>query len=223
MLEQFGILNPWLYVIGALMIILVPGPNTLCVLRTSIIDGRRPAFCGMLAVMLGDSILILLAYLGIAALLKAHPSVYACVKVGGGLFLAWMGAKAIWQTFCLRRTSGEPAKAVGADRAERRRPGACRRAFMTALALSLTNPKSIIFYVSFFVQFIDETYAHPGVSYLILALILQGFSLMWFTTLITLGADALRMVAKVPALARIGNTAVGSLFLFFASKLMLEA
>ena len=61
MLEQFGILNPWIYTLGALMIVLAPGPNTLCVLRTSIVDGRRAAFVGMLAVMIGDSMLILLA------------------------------------------------------------------------------------------------------------------------------------------------------------------
>lgn len=220
MFEQFGILNPWLYIIGALMIILVPGPNTLAVLKTSIVDGRKPAICAVLAVMLGDSILILLAYLGIAALLKAHPALYSCVKVGGGLFLAWMGTKALWQTFCVRRTSGEPVAMKAKTPVKK---GTCRRAFMTTLALSLTNPKSIIFYVSFFVQFIDETYAHPGVSYLILATILQTFSVTWFTILITVGTDVLRMIARAPALAKLGNTAVGSLFLFFASKLMLEA
>ena len=37
MLEQFGILNPWIYTLGALMIVLAPGPNTLYVLKTSVL------------------------------------------------------------------------------------------------------------------------------------------------------------------------------------------
>ena len=43
MLEQFGILNPWIYTLGALMIVLAPGPNTLYVLKTSVLEGRRAA------------------------------------------------------------------------------------------------------------------------------------------------------------------------------------
>ena len=223
MLEQFGILNLWIYTLGALMIVLAPGPNTLCVLRTSIVDGRRAAFVGMLAVMIGDSMLILLAYLGIAALLAAHPAVFSAVRIAGGIFLAWLGAKAIWQAFLMRR-KGVGAAAAGVEGTRAKRSAhPCRKAFVTALALSLTNPKAILFYVSFFVQFIDPACATPGLAYLILAAILQSFTVMWFSTLITLGADCLRLVARAPALAKLGNTAIGTLFLFFASKLVLDA
>lgn len=58
MLEQFGILNPWIYTLGALMIVLAPGPNTLYVLKTSVLEGRRAASAAIAAVMIGDSVLI---------------------------------------------------------------------------------------------------------------------------------------------------------------------
>ena len=52
-------------------------------------------------------------------------------------------------------------------------------------------------------------------------MILESFSVMWFAVLITLGAALLRSLARVPSLRKLGNTALGSLFLFFASKLVL--
>lgn len=54
-------------------------------------------------------------------------------------------------------------------------------------------------------------------------MILESFSVMWFAVLITLGAALLRCLARVPSLRKLGNTALGSLFLFFASKLVLDA
>ena len=39
MLEQFGIINLWAYVIGAAVIIMIPGPNTLFVLKTALKQG----------------------------------------------------------------------------------------------------------------------------------------------------------------------------------------
>ena len=193
------------------------GPNSLYVLKTSVLDGRRAGCAGLLAVLIGDAVLIFLAYLGVAAMIKSHPLAFSMVKIGGGIYLAWIGAKVIWNTFFVKRA--KPAgTAAELSVSEQTKPtkGTALRAFRTALGLSLTNPKSILFYVSFFVQFIDSSYAHPG-------MILESFSVMWFAVLITLGAALLRCLARVPSLRKLGNTALGSLFLFFASKLVLDA
>lgn len=223
MLEQFGILNPWIYTLGALMIVLAPGPNTLYVLKTSVLEGRRAASAAIAAVMIGDSVLIFLAYIGIAAAIKAHPMIFTWVKVAGGLYLAWLGGKVIWNTFFVKKMGEEkPAQIDGGAKASPQK-GAVMKSFRTALALSLTNPKAILFYVSFFVQFIDESYAHTGISYLILALILQAISFTWLSLLVTVGADCLKLLARNPGVAKLGNTALGSLFLMFAGKLMLDA
>lgn len=222
MLEQFGILNPWIYTLGALMIVLAPGPNTLYVLKTCVLEGRRAASAAIAAVMIGDSVLIFLAYIGIAAAIKAHPMIFTWVKVAGGLYLAWLGGKVIWKTFFMKKGLGKPAQIDATGKASSQK-GAVMKSFRTALALSLTNPKAILFYVSFFVQFIDESYAHTGISYLILALILQAISFTWLSLLVTVGADCLKLLARNPGVAKLGNTALGSLFLMFAGKLMLDA
>ena len=62
MLESFGVMNAGLYALGALALVLAPGPNSIFVFKTSIQYGSKPAFHAALAVFLGDAALIFLAY-----------------------------------------------------------------------------------------------------------------------------------------------------------------
>lgn len=103
MLETFGILNIWAYALGALIIVMIPGPNTLFVLKTSIVDGRRAGFTAAAGVFTGDAVLVFLAYLGIAALVLAHPEVFFWLKILGAAYLAWLGGKAIHATFFAKK------------------------------------------------------------------------------------------------------------------------
>lgn len=59
--------------------------------------------------------------------------------------------------------------------------------YKTALSISLLNPKAILFFLSFFVQFVEPDYAYPALSFLILAVILQIISFSYLTALIFSG------------------------------------
>ena len=203
MLETFGILNIWAYALGALIIVMIPGPNTLFVLKTSIVDGRRAGFTAAAGVFTGDAVLVFLAYLGIAALVLAHPEVFFWLKILGAAYLAWLGGKAIHATFFAKKAE----KAEGESEVVVKKSRSLVKVYRNALALSLTNPKSILF----------------SVSYTILALILECFSMAWMTLLITAGADLLKFFGRRPSVAKLGNTAMGSMFLLFASKLAFDA
>lgn len=189
------------------------------VLKTSIVDGRRAGFTAAAGVFTGDAVLVFLAYLGIAALVLAHPEVFFWLKILGAAYLAWLGGKAIHATFFAKKAE----KAEGESEVVVKKSRSLVKVYRNALALSLTNPKSILFYVSFFVQFIDPAFDNPAISYTILALILECFSMAWMTLLITAGADLLKFFGRRPSVAKLGNTAMGSMFLLFASKLALDA
>ena len=181
---EFGIVNFWVYVLGAFAVIIAPGPNSLFVLKTAVTEGRRPA-------------------------------------LAGALYLAWLGFKILYSVYGKKKTAAGEDRETVRNSAEKRSAGAFK-AFRTALILSLTNPKAILFFVAFFVQFIDPAFEAKWIPYLILAAVLQFFSISWLLFLTTLGADALRAVARFPAMAKLGNTAIGGLFLLFAGKLVLD-
>ena len=93
--------------------------------------------------------------------------------------------------------------------------------FKRALLLSLTNPKAILFLLSFFVQFVNPAYAHPLLSFLVLALILQITSFAYLSLLVFSGSRLAAAFRRQRRVSAAGMGAVGLLFIGFAVKLWL--
>ncbi|SUC00446.1 leucine export protein LeuE [Proteus vulgaris] len=205
--EQFGVLNIWTYLAGMFFIILVPGPNTLYVLKTSASGGVSAGYRAAFGVFLGDVILIFLAFIGVASVIKASPVLFTIVRFLGAFYLLYLGIKIIHSTFFSKKAHAEQTANIQ------------KHIFRKALTLSLTNPKAILFYISFFVQFIDFNYAHTGLSYLILASMLEAFSFIYLSFLIFGGVALARFFGSRKNIAKLGNGVIGIFFMGFATKL----
>ncbi|MGM8061787.1 leucine efflux protein LeuE [Vogesella indigofera] len=210
---MFGITDLTTYILGTVFIVLLPGPNSMYVLSVAAQRGVRAGFAGACGVFVGDFVLMTLAATGAAGLLQANPALFAIVKYAGGAYLAWIGiamlrgAWAGWQ----QRRQGQAA--VAAPVLDINRP------FSRALLISLMNPKAILFFVSFFVQFVDPAYPYPALTFAILGAIVQLCSALYLTTLILAGnhlAEAFRRRRRFSAAM---GGAVGAMFIGFGAKL----
>jgi leucine efflux protein len=204
---EFGVISYWTYFIGAIFIILVPGPNTFFVLKTSIAGGLRNGYTAAAGVFIGDAVLMFLAYAGVATLIKTTPVLFNIVRYLGAIYLLWLGGKMLYSTFVQRTPPQSDNDVHKGD------------IFKRSLVLSLTNPKAILFYVSFFVQFIDIHYARPGVSFFILASTLELISFCYFSFLIVTGSYVTQWVKTKKRLTRLGNSLIGLIFVGFAARL----
>lgn len=207
---MLGVTDLWTYVIGTIAIILLPGPNSLFVLSTAAQHGVRAGYKAAFGVFLGDSILMFASAAGVASLLKAYPPVFYAVKYAGGAYLAYLGVKMIVGVL-RRQRDAEPAAPAKVDAAH-----PFRRAFTIS---TFMNPKATLFFISFFVQFVDPGYAHPALSFLVLAVILEIFSSIYLTALIFGGSYLAETFRRRRALARAGTAAIGAVFIGFALKL----
>ncbi|MBJ3816767.1 leucine efflux protein LeuE [Shimwellia pseudoproteus] len=207
MFADLGVLNFWTYLIGAIFIVLVPGPNTLFVLKTSVTHGVRQGYLAALGVFIGDAVLMFLAWAGVATLIKTTPVLFNIVRYLGAFYLLYLGGKILYSTLL--------KKGAGHDVAQEPRSATLKR----ALVLSMTNPKAILFYVSFFVQFIDVHAPHSGVAFMILAGVLEAVSFTYLSFLIFTGAYVTRYVKTRKKLAKLGNSLIGLLFVGFAARL----
>ena len=81
------------------------------------------------------------------------------------------------------------------------------------------NPKAILFFVSFFIQFVDPAYAYPAVSFTMLGTIVQLCSFLYLTGLIFTGSWLAATFRRRRRLAAAGTSAVGALFLGFSLRL----
>jgi len=106
---------------------------------------------------------------------------------------------------------GAPAQAVPVK--EERNP------FRRALTVSLLNPKAILFFISFFIQFVRPGYPHAWLSFLILGTIAELVSAAYLTTLILTGNYLAAQFRRRRRLAAALTTGVAAIFVGFAVKL----
>lgn len=210
MLASLGVVDLWTYVLGTVLVILLPGPNSMFVLASAARRGIAAGYSAAAAVFVGDTLLMLAAALGVASLLKAEPALFTGLKYLGAAYLCYIGIgmlRGAWRQW--RR----PGEALEQPEQKLAQP------FRRALLLSLSNPKAILFFVSFFIQFVDPAYAHPGLSFLVLGAILQVISLSYLSLLIFTGARLAHWFRRRQRLAASATSGVGALFVGFGVKL----
>ncbi|MBT3146991.1 leucine efflux protein LeuE [Neptunomonas phycophila] len=207
MLESFGVINIWTYIAGLVVIILAPGPNSLYVLKTGSTLGFNAGYRAASGVLIGDAILILLSYLGVASLIQTSPILFTIIRYLGAIYLLYLGGSLIYSNWIAKKGHSSSPKVKQ------------ERVFRKSLMLSLTNPKAILFYVSFFIQFIDFNYEHTWISYSILAVILEVVSFTYLTMLILIGSSLSRYFRQNQTMAKAGNSLLGLIFMGFAARL----
>ena len=212
--HALGITDIWTYVFGVIFIILLPGPNSMYVLSLAAQRGVKAGYRAACGVFVGDTVLMVLSAAGVASLLKANPLLFSVVKYGGAAYLLYIGTgmlRSAWQK--LRARTDAPADAPRAVDGE--------RPFRKALIVSLLNPKAILFFISFFIQFVDPAFPHPALSFVVLGAIAQCASFLYLSTLIFAGARLAEHFRRRRKLAAGAASSVGGLFIGFSVKLAL--
>ncbi|WP_028448620.1 leucine efflux protein LeuE [Chitinibacter tainanensis] len=213
---MFGITDLWAYLLGTVLIILAPGPNSLFALTTAATRGRAAGFAAAGGIVVGDFILMLAAALGVASLMQTHPVAFDAVRYLGAAYLMYMGGKILWSQ--LRPQSATPS--VASDTA----PVAYRpqQAFKTALGISLVNVKAILFFMAFFPQFVDPHYPQVWHTFTALGLIVQLVSISYLTILILAGTTLAARLGGIRWLKSLLNKLIGTLFVSFGLRLALD-
>jgi leucine efflux protein len=211
-----GITDIWTYVLGTVAIVLLPGPNSLFVLSTAARRGVGAGYRAASGVFVGDSVLMILSAAGVASLLRAYPPLFLVIKYAGAAYLGYVGLMMLRGAWRRWRDRADPTTPRLIDAAE---PAAVRSPFRKALVISLLNPKAILFFISFFIQFVDPGYAWPALSFLLLGVIAQVTSALYLTALIFAGTFLAAQFHRRRRLAVGGTTAVAALFLGFSLKL----
>ncbi|GLX53691.1 leucine efflux protein [Streptomyces hygroscopicus subsp. hygroscopicus] len=216
---MFGVVHLPTYLAGVALIVLLPGPNSLYVLSVAARRGVRTGYTAAAGVFCGDTVLMVLSAAGVASLLQANAVLFGIVKYAGAGYLTWLAigmmrsARQMWRT---RRERAAEETATAAVAAE-------ERPYRRALVVSLFNPKAILFFVAFFVQFVDPAYAYPALSFAVLGAFAQAASVLYLSALIFGGTRLAAAFRRRKRLSATATSAAGALFLGFAVKLSLAS
>ncbi|MFF0060286.1 leucine efflux protein LeuE [Streptomyces sp. NPDC005279] len=216
---MLGVTDLPTYLAGLVLIVLLPGPNSLYVLSVAARRGVRTGYTAAAGVWCGDTVLMVLSAAGVASLLQANALLFGIVKFAGAGYLTWLAIgmlRAAWSLWRSRRelTAEQAAPAEGS---------AAERPFRKALVISLFNPKAILFFIAFFVQFVDPEYAYPALSFVVLGVLAQLASFLYLTLLIFTGTHLAAAFRRRKRLSAGATSAAGVLFLGFAVKLSLSS
>jgi leucine efflux protein len=211
---MFGVVDLPTYLAGLVLIILLPGPNSLYVLSVAARRGVRSGYTAAAGVWCGDAVLMTLSAAGVASLLQANAVLFGIVKYAGAGYLAWLAVGMLRAAWGMWRGRGE-------ERPEETAPAAApgERPFRRALVVSLLNPKAILFFIAFFVQFVDPAYAYPALSFVVLGAFAQIASVLYLSALIFSGTRLAAAFRRRRRLSAGATSAAGALFLGFAAKL----
>lgn len=136
------------FAVAGALIVLLPGPDTLVVLRNLIRGGRRTATRTVVGVLSGLTVWVAATAFGLAALLHASEDAYTVLRIVGACYLLWLG----WQTL---RTRAAPPELLTFDTAQPRRR-LLGTGYTAGLATDLLNPKVGVFFVTFLPGFVPS-------------------------------------------------------------------
>lgn len=202
---MFGIQNYPEFIAAVLLFQLIPGPGTLAILTATGRHGVKGGMAAVAGTLAGDALWMLGAVLGLAALLQLHPEVFGSLQMAGVAYLCWIGLQ-------LLRAPAWPS----APRAAR----APWQGFRQALAVCLTNPKAMLFFVAFFPLFLAADASTATLAALLLHVTL--ISLLYQTALVLAGHRLARRLTGQPRLQTALRRAAGSALIGFGIKLALD-
>lgn len=162
--------NLMLFVMASFVLVIMPGPNTLYVITCGITQGKKAALISACGASLGDLLYAVAAAFGLVIILQTSATAYGVIKICGALYMLYTGVQTI-------RRNDNVVENIEAheDKSNRALFG---KGFLTAAL----NPKTAIFFVSFFPQFIDANNEFAAFTMLLYGII---FFLLGLIVLVT--------------------------------------
>lgn len=176
---------------------LSPGPGVAAVVGRSLQAGVAQAMMVTLGLILGDLIYMTAAVAGWAAVAAQLGAFFSIVRLAGAVYLMYLGYRT-WR-------SAQRPVSLSADSA-----ASSAGSFSLGLAVTLGNPKAILFYLGLMPTFMDLQ-AMTVVDVLEIACVIAAVSLIVLGAYATLAARGSARLTAHPVIARRLQQAAGGL------------
>jgi threonine/homoserine/homoserine lactone efflux protein len=136
-----------LFLTGALLLLVIPGPAVLYIVSRSIGHGRLAGLVSAMGIAVGTLFHVAAATLGLSALLASSAIAFQFAKYIGAAYLIYLGIRVLrgGDSGILEGATGQPN---------------LRNIFSQGVLVNLLNPKTALFFLAFLPQFVDPTRGH---------------------------------------------------------------
>jgi threonine/homoserine/homoserine lactone efflux protein len=203
------------FAVASVLIVLLPGPDSLVVVRGLVRGGRRGGATTATGVLCGLVVWVAATALGLSALLQASEIGYDALKIAGAIYLIWIGVRSL---LSIRRPAEEVATHGDGPMAPGRVLGGS--GFVAGFVTDLLNPKVGVFFVSFLPGFVPDGYA-VGWTTFGLGLWFAVLTAVYFLGLIALSGKVSAWM-RSPRIRRRLDAATGLVIVGFGVRLATE-
>lgn len=220
-MTTLGIVNLPLFMLAVFLLNVTPGPDTAYIVGRSVSQGRAAGLLSALGVSAGCCVHVLAVAFGLTALLAASTVAFTVIKVVGAAYLIYLGGRMLLAP-PERDDAVDEAKTETAEQtAAAKRPRPLRSLFVQGFLTNVLNPKVVLFFLSFFPQFVDPHASHKAVAFLALGAVFILMSTVWNSLVAWVAASVTRSVAGKPGIKRWLDRVVGTAFIGLGARLAL--
>ena len=123
------------FTVAYVVAVLVPGPGVAAIVARALGGGFASAVPMILGILVGDLIYLVFALFGLAAIATYFGPIFTIVRWAGALYLLFIA----WQFW-----TAKPGK----EQLGPKKPEPWLRTFFSGFALTMGNPKTIVFYLA---------------------------------------------------------------------------
>ncbi|NRS16412.1 LysE family translocator [Brevibacillus sp. HB1.4B] len=192
----------WLFVIAASTLLIIPGPAVFYIMARSIDQGKKAGLVSVLGVSLGSSVHVLAGAIGVSAILMTSTTAFHIVKYLGAAYLIYLGCKTLFSK--ADRTDSEIPKAPRKK---------LRKIFYESALVEVMNPKTALFFLAFFPQFISPTAGSVTVQFLLLGTIFIILAFVSDGLYAVLAASMRKRIVSSTASSKVVNQITGYFYI----------
>lgn len=208
--ETLGIVHFGVFVVAVMLLNVTPGPDTAFIVGQSVAHGRRFGLMSVLGISAGCVVHATALALGLSALLAASSKAFLVVRVAGALYLTVLGVRMIVATLRAR----PPSRSIGAPSV-----ASSRRAFVQGLVTNVTNPKVVLFFLSFLPQFVDPASPSKALAFAALGAVLVAMSTVYNGLVAWLAGGITSRLRGVPRLRDWLERCIGAAFVALGARI----
>ncbi len=215
---MFGIENYWGFILTGILLNITPGSDTMYIITRSVSQGNKAGLYSVLGIVSGILVHTVLAALGLSIILAKSPLAFTLVKYIGASYLCYLGFKMLKSKTKSVITEG----LTDDEKLAQTKSLDYKQIYKQGILTNTFNPKVALFFLAFFPQFIDPSYAHSTLSFLILGLTFAVTGLIWCLCLALLASRFSQKLRENPTIESILNKISGIVFIGLGIKLLTE-
>ncbi|OAJ93454.1 LysE family translocator [Vibrio bivalvicida] len=190
------------FFIAMLIFSVTPGPGVFAIIARAIVSGARNCVALSAGMVISDVIYFLLAYFGLAAIAENWATLFVAIRYVGAAYLIYLGYKMI-------KALPQASQALEQDMVIYKQSSLS--GFVQGFLISASNPKVILFYISFLPTFMELTSLSN--QDIILAVALTMVALMTGLMSVAIGAGRLAKIIKTPKAQQKLNRSAGGIMI----------